>query len=45
MDPSVDKWTLPDDVNKILIERLKVLKGKVILEVFFKEGENDLQVL
>lgn len=41
MDASVEKWSLPDDAKKILIERFKVLKNKVILEVFIKEGEND----
>lgn len=41
MDASVEKWSLPDDAKKILIKRFKVLKGKVILEVFIKEGDNN----
>ncbi len=36
-----EKWTLPEDVKKILRERFKELKNTVILEVFIKEKEND----
>jgi len=41
MDATNEQWSLPDDAKKILLERFKALKGKVILEVFTTEGENN----
>jgi thioredoxin reductase (NADPH) len=36
-----DKWFIPEDSRKALLERFKELKDTVHLEVFIKEGEND----
>lgn len=41
MDDSSRNWSLPDDAKKILHERFKQLKEKVVLEVFTKDGVND----
>ncbi|PNX49815.1 MAG: hypothetical protein BV457_00310 [Thermoplasmata archaeon M9B1D] len=41
MDDSLKNWSLPDDAKKILRERFKQLKEKVLLEVFTKDGVND----
>jgi len=41
MDDSLKNWSLPDDAKKILHERFKHLKEKVLLEVFTKDGVND----
>jgi thioredoxin reductase (NADPH) len=40
-DTSIERWSLPDDAKKILIDRFKALSEKVILEVFTKEGKNN----
>lgn len=41
MDSSIEQWSLPEDAKKLLRERFKSLTGKVILEVFTKDGQND----
>ena len=41
MNDSLKNWSLPDDAKKILRERFKQLKEKVLLEVFTKDGVND----
>lgn len=41
MDKDLKNWLLPNDAKKILNQRFKQLKEKVILEVFTKEGAND----
>ncbi len=41
MDDSLKNWSLPEDAKKILRERFKQLKEKVVFEVFTKDGVND----
>jgi len=46
MDEKSDQWSLPDDAKQILLERFKVLKEKVVLEVFTaKTQENPFDSL
>jgi len=41
MDESIKDWSLPGDAKKVLHERFKQLKEKVVLDVFTKDGLND----
>jgi len=41
MEESIENWSLPDDAKKVLHERFKQLKEKVVLDVFTKDGLNN----
>ncbi len=41
MGENKDKWFLPEDTRKALLERFKKLKDPVQLEVFIRTAEND----
>jgi thioredoxin reductase (NADPH) len=46
MDEKSERWSLPDDAKNVLLERFKVLKEKVVLEVFTaKKQENPFDEL
>jgi len=46
MEEQAERWSLPEDAKKVLLERFQVLKEKVILEVFTaKKQENPFDEL
>jgi thioredoxin reductase (NADPH) len=46
MDEKTERWSLPEDAKNVLLERFKVLKEKVVLEVFTaKKQENPFDEL